>query len=701
MLNNHTLAILFFQTSVERRFPSQLSGRYLTYQHVLLQMKSRYEKELCSAKRPSVRKILNRDVSAGGPIILCVAQILRFRSKSTDDKSKNTFSEEIRLELTDGWYGIPAVTDPILQTFITNEQIRVGSKLFICNAHLSGSDDGVDPLDDSYSSEKRNCPLFLQITANNTRLARWDAKLGFMSPNNSGILVKSLRDIYPGGGNIPAIDLVICKRYPKMYLEQMTVGGNKNPTATHLTEAEEASRQNEYDLSHQRASEKHADAAHIECAKELDEDAPSEWKQMIISNSPEEYYENLSSADKKVVDDWIARRPILLQSMVSKYIGDSMREELATERTSNPYVKALVKIFHRDRLAVSTQASAELTVWRVSDEQFDMLKEGAVVRMKNLGVKDKRREGFLQLKAGPETVMTPLSDESKRQLAQSGYEERRPKSLIKINLMSKKMGNDRLSNEVDLVACVANVKLLGDNATAIYLTDESGLVLRLTKNHNANILDPFQLGNTKAHPIVSIYNIQITAFDELEQVATATWGLFSCKTNRSDSRQEELESWCHSECGVNTISAVCDRLEARIPIIGGLSSRHQSSVGYILGFVESDGRTDCQNIMNVAIDYGESLPLVAQISGDLIQQALHILQTTKSCNAQLARFLDVSMMNEYFQNNQQLFHFSFEVVTCYGGESPILRTTHLSLANVDALSRLLLGKQSQSCKSKP
>lgn len=253
---------------MERRFPSQLSGRYLTYQHILLQMKSRYDTELCNAKRPSVRKILNRDVSASAPIVLCVAQILHFRSKGSGQlPGKSTTTEEIRLELTDGWYGVPAVIDTILQTLVANEKIRVGSKLLICNAQLSGSDEGVDPLDECYSSEKRNCPLFLKITTNNTRLATWDAKLGFVAPKNSGITIKSLRDIYPGGGNIPSIDLVVCKRYPKMFLEQISTGEKQLPTTTHLTEGEEASRRSTYDLKQQRAGEKHAEAAHIECAK--------------------------------------------------------------------------------------------------------------------------------------------------------------------------------------------------------------------------------------------------------------------------------------------------------------------------------------------------------------------------------------------------------------------------------------------------
>lgn len=231
-------------------------------------MKSRYEKELCNAKRPSVRKILNRDVSASVPIVLCVAQILRCRSKGTDLVSgKSTNAEEIRLELTDGWYGVPAVIDTILQSLVANEKIHVGSKLLICNAQLSGSDEGVDPLDEGYSSEKRTCPVFLKITTNNTRLATWDAKLGFLSPKSSGITIKSLRDIYPGGGNIPSIDLVVCKRYPKMFLEQISTGEKEIPTTTHLTEGEEASRRSVYDLKQQRAGEKHVEAAHSECTK--------------------------------------------------------------------------------------------------------------------------------------------------------------------------------------------------------------------------------------------------------------------------------------------------------------------------------------------------------------------------------------------------------------------------------------------------
>jgi breast cancer 2 susceptibility protein len=261
-IKNHYRWIVWKLAAMERRFPEQLGGQYLTFSHVLSQIKGRYEKELCRANRPAVRKILNRDVSPCVPIILCVSQILRFKSKEG--------IEEIRLEASDGWYALSAMLDGILSNLVDSGKIRVGSKLMICNAQLVGSEDGIDPLDDDYHSDRRSCRLVLQITANNTRLARWDAKLGFVHPKytaqqGGSILIKNLSGIFPDGGTIPVIDLVICKRYPRMFLEQ--VKDDNNFFSNHLTEADEAARQNDDDINHQRASEKYADIAGTECSE--------------------------------------------------------------------------------------------------------------------------------------------------------------------------------------------------------------------------------------------------------------------------------------------------------------------------------------------------------------------------------------------------------------------------------------------------
>ena len=425
--------------------------------------------------------------------------------------------------------------------------------------------------------------------------------------------------------------------------------------------------------------------------QELDEDAPTEWKQMMISNSPEDYYENMSLAERGVVDDWNGRRPVLLQNMLSKFVADSMGDASGSgsERRSKPYIKTLVKTFHRNQMSIDTQPSAELTVWSVSDDLDELLKEGTVLQMKNLGVKEKNREGLLQLSAGSKTKMDPLSKDSRQLLLHSGYETRRPKSLIKINLISKKMESDRLTNEVDVVACVAKIRRLGDNSTCIYLTDESGLVLNITRNHDATNNDPFHLGNSKANIVVSFCNIQITGFDEIAQCAIGTWGLFSCKSNRVEARYEELDAWCQSQLGADAIGAVCARLDAGIPIIGGLSNKHHISIGYVVSLLEGDDFNP--HMIEAAIDYGEETLLVAEFPLHLIQHTVALLQNIEVHD--LSRPVEswgASALSEFFQNNLKLLHFSLEVISCYGGESPTLRIKQVSLANVDALSRLIM-----------
>jgi len=724
-IQNHYRWIVWKLAAMERRFPERLGGRYLKYRHILSQLKGRYEKELRSAKRPAVRKVLNRDVSAGMPMILCVSQILRFKSKLPKDGDQSVGKksvEEIRLELTDGWYALSSLLDDDLTNLVEQGKIQAGSKLMICNAQLVGTDDGVDPLDDDYYTDRRTCPVFLKISANNSRLATWDAKLGFVhpkytAPQGGSLLVKSLCDIFPNGGTVPVMDLVVCKKYPQMFLEKITDNGNQSIVANHLTEAEDAARQSEHDTNHQRASEKFAESALKECSEEVDEDAPTDWKDMVASNSPEEHYEKLGVAEKKIVDDWTKKRLMLLQSMVSKSIEESLKDHSSSERTSEPYIKVLVKAFchsrqiarNLDHHAKTQKMSAELTIWRVSEEQLQLMKEGTIVRMKNLGVKSNR--GGLQLSANSDTPMEPFpSDVSQYQLIQSGYEERCPRSLIRINLMSKKCEPSHLAREIDLVACIVKIQKLGDNTSAAYLTDESGLLMILERNHTSQNSDPFHLGNVEASlpSVVAFCNIQVTSFDTVEQCARGAWSTSSCKAPRHlmQLRCEGLQAWCNSYSGVGHCRNVLDRINAGVPMCAGPSIRHKVCIGYILGFDACDANCDpITSTTNVAIDYGDEFPLTVRFPLHLLPEALHLSQNVSTAHhngdgSSFAQenildhanlFCHLPSLGEYFQNNQTLFHFSLETASCYyGDELPVPEVTKISLATTDALSRLHL-----------
>ncbi len=55
-----------------------------------------------------------------------------------------------RIELTDGWYSIPAKLDHHLIGKIQNGTISIGYKLFICGAQLENTDTLGHPLEVNY-----------------------------------------------------------------------------------------------------------------------------------------------------------------------------------------------------------------------------------------------------------------------------------------------------------------------------------------------------------------------------------------------------------------------------------------------------------------------------------------------------------------------------------------------------------------------
>ena len=256
-ISNHFRWIVWKLASIERRFSHLLSHSYLTYTHVADQLKRRYDKEICQAKRPILRKVLNRDIAASKLMILLVSKI------SVSQDTKNKFN----VELSDGWYAVPTILDTHLQQFVCSGKIKVGSKLVVCNAILEGAEEGIDPLDRHYPGIVRSGAIRLKICANSTRLCKWNAKLGMVAPSkrilsHGGVLgIKSLSDVIPGGGSIPSINLVICKTYPLLYKENIIHPNSQtqNDTIT-LTATQNEIRQKKFEEERQRFIEMNSEA---------------------------------------------------------------------------------------------------------------------------------------------------------------------------------------------------------------------------------------------------------------------------------------------------------------------------------------------------------------------------------------------------------------------------------------------------------
>ncbi|KAG9061184.1 Breast cancer 2, early onset [Linnemannia hyalina] len=206
---------------------------------VLNQLAYRYEREVNRAERPALRKIVEGDESAAKHIVLVIAGVSKAEQPS--DKEDSTAQKNPwKVLVSDGWYTIPAVLDPCLIRAVEGGKLKVGSKVHVCRARLSGAESGVAILElAGAGSESTSVSIVLQ--ANSTRLAKWDTKLGFQSAPL--IWTKRLRSIVPDGGLVPGLDVIVLRKYPVLYLETLEDGVTKiKRTLAEETRAVEAHR---------------------------------------------------------------------------------------------------------------------------------------------------------------------------------------------------------------------------------------------------------------------------------------------------------------------------------------------------------------------------------------------------------------------------------------------------------------------------
>ena len=168
-------------------------------------------------------------------------------------------------------------------------------------------------------------------------------------------------------------------------------------------------------------------------------------------------------------------------------------------------------------------------------------------------------------------------------------------------------------------------------------------------------------------------------------------------------RCEELQTWCNSDSGMEHCRAIMDRIDAGIPRCASLFNKNRVCVGYVLGFDlrSANNSNPIVSGMNVIIDYGEDSPLTARFPVHLLPDALQLSQNNPTMHnvdgSSVTSLFDhadllfsLSLLGEYFQNNQTLFRFSLEASSCYGDELPLLEVTGISLAAAEPLSRLHL-----------
>lgn len=422
---------------------------------------------------------------------------------------------------------------------------------------------------------------------------------------------------------------------------------------------------------------------------------------MVSSSSPEDFYQQLGENEKINVDSWENKRSALLQGMVLKSVRDSLKEDSPNQRSSVPYIRLRVRSFsHLEDLSLhephhlNTEEipSTELLFWRVSEEVESLLKEGSVLRMKKLSAKRGRFDD-ITLTAGPETHVEPLHHTPTYQhILIPGYKKRVPTSLVSITIESKKICGSRETRDFDVAACIVKVLRVSRSKSLAYLTDESGLVLKLFRDHKEHVTDPFSLGAAQTGPVVAAFlDVQISSFDTSEQCAVGYWTLLTCKTNRiMQIRCEELQTWCKSPQGRKFCCDVENRIDSMIPLCIEPFIEKKVCVGYFLHLSEtqnqitgSEASTSCM----VLIDCGCDALLKAIITKKLLQDVVHF------CNSLTKSILDeeelsLPLVSDFLRNNQVLFYFLLHDRQSYAGIPSMFEVTQVCPANIVGILKL-------------
>lgn len=171
-------------------------GPFLKLDRVINQLFYRIKVEIYDAKRSCLHKIMEKDAAPSNHMVLCVSAI---RSGSAN----------AMIELTDGWYSITAKLDSVLSRAVQIGKIKAGTKLHICGASLQGTETGIGPLECKVNNANAGGNVALCITANGTRLAKWDERLGFRRT----AFCLSLDAVQGNGGPVPNLVAIVSRVY--------------------------------------------------------------------------------------------------------------------------------------------------------------------------------------------------------------------------------------------------------------------------------------------------------------------------------------------------------------------------------------------------------------------------------------------------------------------------------------------------------
>ncbi|XP_028818808.1 breast cancer type 2 susceptibility protein isoform X2 [Denticeps clupeoides] len=474
-VHNHYRWIVWKRASMERAFPMEMGSLCLTPEQVLLQLKYRYDVEIDNSKRPALRKIMERDDTPAKTLVLCVCGIVSegcgVSERNTDPRTQSAAGV---IWLTDGWYAIRGLLDTPLTAALSKGRLPVGGKLVIHGAELVGSHEACSPLEAPDS-------LMLKISANGTRHARWDSKLGFYRDPRPFQL--PLSTLYSNGGPVGCVDILVLRSYPTQWME-------KTPNGTFIfrnERAEEKEVRRHEDKKHkvmevlfaqvqeqfekkESGKAKSSGPRRSLSRREIESLQDGEELHEATEGDPVNTEARLSEQQLAALANYRRsleeRKQARLQELFRQALMDAQDGEgSCPNREVNPVWKLCVC----DCGDAQSNSVYILNIWRPSLELRSLLKEGKRYKAYHLSTSEGRK------RAGSAALQLSTTKKTQFQHTQVLPERLQELFTARVCVLFKALQNPAFCSpcsEVDIVGCVISIVDQHGPSPVLYLADE-------------------------------------------------------------------------------------------------------------------------------------------------------------------------------------------------------------------------------------
>lgn len=436
----------------------------------------------------------------------------------------------------------------------------------------------------------------------------------------------------------------------------------------------------------------------------MDCDAPPAWKNVIGDGSSEDY-DILDEDTRNEINRWKAERICVIQRRMQQELESKLEEmDIEEMKPSTPFVKVLVTsdigYLNEHTATRSNCDDAFVTIWNPSTEQLDLLRTGAVIRIKNLDAKGPRFEGLRQFNGGPSTPILPLST---FQLCESGTRlQRQCKSIFSLHLQSKRFfqesSNDRSKNnsEVSVVGILLDARKheIHDD-WFVYLTDKSQLLLKIHCVKPCDKLRRFLINGleTDVPVVVEFRRILVMKFDDLEQCTIVKYSREStfCE-NPGCHFAESLLEWSLSDGGYTSIVRERSYLNVGVRELSNFQANRSYAIGYIAGLFVLPSVPE----LIIKVDCGASNLYTWRFPLALIQSFMSIcdanefrkyIALNEDKEVQAAK---LTKIGQIFGSRKNLFRFNLRMAstasnTCCNYDVEVL---HVSIVDANALATM-------------